>query len=304
MHAPIGLWPRTIAFLVHTVGSTAHPDVHYTNKRTSAIISTLFIAIGVVECLFGHTPYTLIFNTSACAIMIWAVIHDQFFSPKHDHKQGAGIQSSQEKQLEADWAASSKKLESELQKLEQKVSANLSTSGKQQLESYLETIRGKMEENTKGCERMAGVIGRLRGQHKKVDTDYLDSYHEKLEECTKDANHAARKASIYLASIEGGQQDTILRQANIATTSGRATSIPGYLENHVGQLLQLIERIRVPAEPIEERPPVLRLGRNPIIIQGLAQNSMFIQQLDENRAVISSSPWSAQMQPLAVANGL
>lgn len=299
MQAPIGLWPRIIAFLVHTVGATAHPDVHYTSRRTSAIISTLFIAIGIVECLFGHTPYTLIFNTTACAIMIWVALQDQFFSPK-GHNQMADFQPDQEKRLEADWTASSKKLESELQNLERKVSANVSTSSKQHLGSYLETIRGKMQEDTKGCERIAGVIKQLREQHKKVDTGYLGAYHEKLEECTKDANNAARKASIYLASFEGEQQGASLQQADMI---GRTGNIAGYLESHVGQLLQLIERIRVPTEPIEERPSVLRLGRTPIIIQGLAHNNMFIQQLDENRAVISTQPLSAQTQPLCTANG-
>jgi hypothetical protein len=187
-----------------------------------------------------------------------------------------------------------------LQKLERTVSPNLNASGKQQLGGYLETIRGKIEENTRGCKRMAGIIKQVREQHKKVDTGYLVAYHEKIQECARDANQATQKARVYLNSFNEGPQGTNLQQVNLA-----AGSLAGYLESHVGQMLQLIDRIRVPAKPNESLPPrVLQLGGAPIIIQGLAQNNMFIQQLDDNRAVISSHPLLEPIQPLRVANGV
>ena len=306
MSSSAGLLARAAHFISHLFGSTVHPKMHY-SKKTEWFIFHASLSIQIVACLFGHTPYTLMYMSVCCAAMLWVAIWDKVCREREKScliNNGAEEKSEREKVLERAVESDIAQLKTNIGQVEALVNATMDERAREKVVAMVENIDKNITTFHEECQRTANTIRELRAKKEKVDVLYLDAYIKKIEAYSIDAKKSADRIKNYIATCgcNNSQAPSITAPVlglYMKQEAGGALSGGGYLESHSGQLLELVESMRGQNTARTEEASrlrgenaaaqVIQLGAMPIIIQGLTSHGMFIQQVD-NGVQISAQP--------------
>ena len=306
MSSSTGLLARAAHFISHLFGSTVHPKMHY-SKKTEWFIFHASLSIQIVACLFGHTPYTLMYMSVCCAAMLWVAIWDKVCREREKScyiSSGAEEKSEREKVLERALEGNIAQLKTNIGQIEALVNATMDERAREKVVGMVENIHKNITTFQEECQRTANTIRELRVKKEKVDALYLDAYIKKIEAYSLDAKKSADRIKNYIAACgcNNGQAPSVTAPGLSLYTkqeAGGALSGGGYLESYSGQWIELAESVRgLNTVRTEEESrlggenagaQVIQLGSIPIIIQGLASHGMFIRQVD-NGVQISAQP--------------